>query len=63
MIEGLGIMLTGLWGSGVGLSCYSQNISVISIIKVLIETSSLKLIYFSHPTLENQSGTPASLLY
>ena len=34
MIEGLGVMLAGLWGSGVGLSSYSGNIGAIGITKV-----------------------------
>ena len=52
MIEGLGVMLTGLWGSGVGLSSYSGNIGAIGITKVssftLIEENTVLLV---HPLL------------
>ena len=34
MIEGLGVMISGLWGSGIGLTSYSGNIGAIGITKV-----------------------------
>ena len=38
MIEGFGVMLSGLWGSGVGLTSYSGNIGTIGITKVSLLT-------------------------
>ena len=34
MIEGVGVMISGLWGSGIGLTSYSGNIGAIGITKV-----------------------------
>ena len=34
MMEGIGCLIGGLWGSGVGTTSYSENISAIGITKV-----------------------------
>lgn len=35
LIEGLGCCLAGIWGSGSGTASYAENISAISLTKVL----------------------------
>ncbi len=36
LIEGIGCVLAGLWGSGAGTTSYSENIGVIAVTKVII---------------------------
>lgn len=50
MIEGLGCLLAGLWGSGSGTTSYSENISAIGITKIgsrrVIQVAGIIMIFF-----------------
>lgn len=46
-IEGLGCVLTGLWGSGSGTTSYSENVGAIGITKASLILKSLSFIHIS----------------
>ena len=43
MIEGIGCVLAGLWGTGTGTTSYSENIGAIGITKVSRNTDDTRL--------------------